>query len=73
MNHRGDGRHWKGDVEVFALDGSPEADCCFVWSFNNEQNGGKREFVSFPAVPPILSAAKAIVAVLEWEARVARK
>ena len=60
-------------MEVFALEGSSEADCCFVWSYNNDTANGKLEFVSVPAIPPILTPYEAVLAVLEWEAKMAAK
>src|SRR5687767_10673883 len=64
-------KQWVGDVEVFALEGCAEADCCFVWSYRNDTENGKREFVSVPAIPPIVTPSKAVLAVVEWEAKMA--
>lgn len=60
---------WDSPVEVFALDGCRESDCCFVWSYVNQQAEGKLEFISVPAVDPITTPTKAVLSVLEWEAR----
>ena len=60
------------NVEIFALEGCSEADCCFVWSHLNGEKD-KLEFTSVPAVYPIVTPSKAVLAVLEWEAKMAKK
>jgi hypothetical protein len=65
---RGKVKVWEGEVEVFALEGTKEADCCFVWSYI-DQRSTRREFISVPAVPPILTPSAAVKAVLEWESK----
>jgi hypothetical protein len=57
------------DVEVFALDGSHEADCCYVWAFENEQQPGKLEVVSVPATSGMTTPSAAVLAVVDWEKR----
>jgi hypothetical protein len=48
---------WKGDVEVFDLDGHPKAKRGYGWS---EGEGEKEKFYAVLEVPPVKSAADAV-------------
>src|SRR5688572_25758774 len=61
--HRAGNKLGNGNVEVFVLEGSSEADCCFVWGHVNAEND-ELEFTSVPAVDPIVTPSKAVLAVL---------
>jgi hypothetical protein len=64
---------WDGDVEVFALEGFRGADCCYVWGFDNEREGGKLEFISVPAARNTTTPLAAVVAVVDWEKNHSRR
>jgi hypothetical protein len=54
---------WKGKVEVFKLQGHPQASLAFGWGFENAQK--KMEYVTVMGVPPLdnpISAVKAFLA-----------
>ncbi len=54
---------WKGKVEVFKLQGHPQASLAFGWGFENAQK--KIEYVTVVGVPPLdnpISAVKAYLA-----------
>ena len=51
---------WKGDVEVFDLDGHPKAKRCYGWSHpEGEDNKGER-FVAVLELPPVVSPVTAV-------------
>lgn len=51
---------WEGTVEVFALDGHPQATRCYAWEEPPEHEGGKAKVYAVLEVPPIRSAADAV-------------
>lgn len=54
---------WKGKVEVFKLQGHPQANLAFGWGFANNEK--KMEYVTVVGVPPLdnpISAVKAFLA-----------
>ena len=51
---------WKGDVEVFDLNGHPKAKRCYGWSHpEGEGNKGER-FVAVLEIPPVESPQTAV-------------
>ncbi len=51
---------WKGEVEVFQLQGHPEAETAYVWSHIVDENTGRRKLYAILGVPPINSAVDAV-------------
>lgn len=51
---------WVGEVEVFGIEGHPEARQCFAWGFTPDSGGMKA--VTVLAVPPITDARRAVQA-----------
>ena len=49
---------WKGVVEVFALEGHPQAQRCYAWGYTDHE--GRRKYVTVLELPPVDSAAKAV-------------
>lgn len=58
---------WEGAVEVFALDGHPEAERAYAWE--HETDEGKPRVVAVLGKPPINSAADAVRAAIVQEYR----
>lgn len=46
---------WKGDVEVFDLDGHPKAKRCYGWSY-----GEPEQFITILELPPVDSPESAV-------------
>lgn len=67
QSHNGD-TIWDGNVEVFALEGCVEADCCYVWGRPGDRRN-TQDFISVPASREAKTPTAAILAVLEWEAK----
>jgi hypothetical protein len=61
---------WKGDVEVFALTGNPQAARCYAWS--EPTPGGKRRFFAALHVGKVDSAARAVQGSIIVDAKAAR-
>ena len=57
---------WKGDVEVFELDGHTEAKKCYAWSCDQEQN---KQLVTILEKPPVDSPAMAVKAAIFFDAQ----
>ncbi len=59
---------WKGEVEVFQLQGHPEAETAYGWSYVTDEKTGQRKFHAVLGVPPINSAVDAVRAVIaaDW-------
>lgn len=53
---------WKGKVEVFQLNGHPQAQLAFGWSILNDR--GNTEFVTVVGVPPLETPVMAVKAYL---------
>ncbi|HJT24852.1 MAG TPA: hypothetical protein VJ873_09760, partial [bacterium] len=53
---------WKGEVEIFDVEGHPEAKRCYGWGFKEEK--GKTEFVTVLELPPVTSPETAVRAYL---------
>ena len=53
---------WEGEVEVFALQGHPQATTAYAWS--HEMDEGKVRHIAVLGVPPINSALDAVRAVI---------
>jgi hypothetical protein len=58
---------WDGEVQVFDLDGHPEASRCYAWS--HETEGGKRRFFAVLHKPPVDSPAAAVRAAIVQQHR----
>ena len=56
---------WEGNVEVFALLGHDQALRCYAWGHLHED--GKWEVTTVLAIPPVVSAASAVIAALAAE------
>ena len=59
---------WRGTVHVFALSGHPTAKRAYAWASSRE-GSTKRRFFAVLHVPPIISPALAVRAVVEPESR----
>jgi hypothetical protein len=53
---------WEGDVEVFELQGHPQARRAFAWLWPNDS--GERRYTIMPGIPPIASASEAVLSAL---------
>lgn len=62
---------WDGDVEVFALLGHDEALRCYAWG--DLDDSGRWEVTTVLAIPPVVSAATAILAAVAAQVRVAHE
>ncbi len=51
---------WAGQVDVFQLQGHPEAETAYAWSYITDEKSGKRRFIAVLGIPPINSAADAV-------------
>ena len=51
---------WKGDVEVFDLQGHPKAKRCYGWSHPENDDGTGERFVAVLEIPPVESAVTAV-------------
>jgi len=51
---------WQGDVEVFDLDGHPEAERAYAWSHREGQDDKGERFVAVVEIPPVISAETAV-------------
>jgi len=60
----GGGTVWKGIVHVFKIEGHHQTNKCYAWSSPIE-GSTKRRFYAVLHVPPIDSAAKAVIASIE--------
>jgi len=58
---------WEGVVQVFELQGHPEATRCYAWSYETE--GGKRRFFAVLHKPPVDSPQAAVRAAIVAEHR----
>lgn len=58
---------WEGVVEVFALQGHPQAETAYAWSHETDEGG--RRYVAVLGVPPINSAVDAVRAAVVAEHR----
>ena len=59
---------WKGEVEVFWLNGHPQAKRCYAWSRAEREHDGGEQFVAVLEIPPVIGAATAVKAALAAEA-----
>ncbi|MGA2862946.1 MAG: DUF6602 domain-containing protein [Verrucomicrobiota bacterium] len=51
---------WRGEVEVFKMQGHPRAARCYAWSSRLESGGTKEQFFAVLQSPPIATAADAV-------------
>ena len=51
---------WKGEVEVFDLNGHPKAKRCYGWSHPDGKNNTGERFVTVLEIPPVKSAETAV-------------
>lgn len=51
---------WKGEVEVFDLNGHPKAQRCYGWSHPDGENDAGERFVAVLEIPPVESAITAV-------------
>jgi len=58
---------WEGEVQVYDLEGQPEASRVYAWSYQLED--GKRKFVAVLHKPPVDSPAAAVRAAIVAEGR----
>ncbi len=58
---------WAGQVDVFQLQGHPEVDIAYAWSYITDEKSGKRRFIAVLGIPPINSAADAVRASIAAE------
>ncbi len=57
---------WEGAIEVYTLEGHPEADRCYAWVEPPAEDGGHSRIYAVLGVPPIGSAVDAVrTAILE--------
>jgi hypothetical protein len=59
---------WKGDVEVFALDGHPKAKRCYGWSYDEPE-----QFITILELPPVDSAQAAVKVGVAYQVKKAHK
>jgi hypothetical protein len=53
---------WRGNVEVFDLNGHPKAKRCYAWSHLDGQNDERTRYVAVLEIPPVESAKTAVQA-----------
>ena len=53
---------WEGDVEIFQLDGHPEAKIAYGWGWRGED--GSVDYIGILSLPPIKSAKESVQAAL---------
>jgi hypothetical protein len=58
---------WKGDVEVFDLEGCPEARSCYIWLWEDKQRGP--QYVMILEKPPVNSAEMAVKTAIYFDAQ----
>ncbi|HWX20299.1 MAG TPA: hypothetical protein VN578_10400 [Candidatus Binatia bacterium] len=51
---------WRGDVEVFDLNGHPKAKRAYAWSHLDGPNDERTRFVAVLEIPPVDSAKRAV-------------
>lgn len=59
---------WKGDVEVFDLDGHPMAKQCYGWSY-----GEPKKLITILGMPPVTDAQSAVRVSMAYQIKKARK
>ncbi len=59
---------WEGVVQVFDLQGHPEASRCYAWSYELDESG-KRKFTAVLHKPPVDSPQAAVRAAIVAEHR----
>ena len=59
---------WEGVVQVFRIDGHPQASKAYAWSSPIE-GSDKRRFFAVPHLPPVTSPAEAVRAAIVAESR----
>jgi hypothetical protein len=52
---------WEGVVEVFKLDGHPEAKFCYAWRYKDEE---EIKYITVLKIPPVTSAQTAVQAAI---------
>ncbi len=58
---------WKGEVEVFQLQGHPEVETAYAWSYVTDEKTSQRKFHAVLGIPPINSAVDAVRASIAAE------
>jgi hypothetical protein len=59
---------WRGDVEVYDLDGHPKAKRCYGWTY-----GEPEEFITIFELPPVTDAQSAVKVGVAYQIKKARK
>jgi hypothetical protein len=60
---------WKGDVEVFDLNGHPKAKRAYAWSHQEGPNDEGERFVAVLEIPPVKDAQTAVQVAIVAEAK----
>lgn len=55
---------WKGEVEVFDLNGHPKAKRCYGWSHPEGEDDKGERFVTVLEIPPVVSPITAVKAAI---------
>ncbi|MGA3180508.1 MAG: hypothetical protein ABSF38_09220 [Verrucomicrobiota bacterium] len=59
---------WRGDVEVFTLDGHPKAKRAYGWSYSEPE-----QFITILELPPVDSAESAVKVGVSYQVKQGRK
>jgi hypothetical protein len=60
---------WKGEVEVFDLNGHPKAKRCYAWSHLDGDNDERTRFVAVLEIPPVVSPETAVKVAIAAEVK----
>lgn len=60
---------WKGEVEVFDLNGHPKAKRCYAWSHLDGPNDERTRFVAVLEISPVVSPETAVKVAIAAEVR----
>lgn len=64
-----DDLYWSGYVEIFRLQGHPQAKKCYAWSQFTGEEGGEERYVAILELPPVDSPHTAVRAAIAAEIR----
>jgi hypothetical protein len=60
---------WRGEVEVFVLNGHPQAKRCYAWSHKEGQNDRGERFVTVLELAPVKDSQSAVRAAIAADVR----
>ena len=60
---------WKGEVEVFDLNGHPKAKRAYAWSHKDGKDDSDEKFVTVLEIPPVVSPETAVKVAIVAEVR----